>query len=101
TSLVVFVVAWVVLGTVHRIIRSRVTLLAEHRKAASLQVASKVVGQTRSWFLLLVALFVSARLVVWPPAAQLVIERIVVLGLLLQLALWASAALDSFLTSRR
>ena len=96
-----FLVAWVVLGVARRLIRGRLHALAERRQAAALQIAAHVVGQTKGWFLLLMALSAGASLLDLPEDAETFLSRVVVIGLLLQLGLWATVALTRYLTFKR
>ena len=93
--------AWSGLSLARRLLRRRLERLAERRKVTALRVAERTVARTGSWFLFLVALFLGTRLLDLPAQAQSVIEPAMSLGLLLQLGLWATAAVSCALALRR
>ena len=100
-SIGVILAVWLVLGMVRREAGRRLHDLAESRKFVPLQFVEHLVRQTRGWFLLLIALFLGSRLLVWAPAVQTMLLRVVMIGLLLQMGLWATAALGKDLELRR
>jgi small-conductance mechanosensitive channel len=65
------------------------------------QIAAHTVAQTKGWFLLLAAVAIGSRLWVLAPPAQSLLRILLTIGLLLQVGLWASAALDVSLRLRR
>jgi small-conductance mechanosensitive channel len=65
------------------------------------QIAAHTVAQTQGWFLLLAAVAIGSRLWVLAPAAQSLLHIVLTIGLLLQVGLWATAALDVSLRLRR
>jgi small-conductance mechanosensitive channel len=100
-SFSLFLVAWAALGTLRRIVRRRLLGSVDHTAAPTLQIARHVAGQTAGWFLLLVALYAGSRLLAPAPWTAGLIPRMATIGLVLQLGLWGTAALTTFLTLRR
>jgi small-conductance mechanosensitive channel len=101
TSFGVFAGVWLVLGIARRLIRSRLRRLAERTGLLPLQLAEQAVEQTKAWFLLLLAVFAGSRVLIAFPSAQDMLTRITIIGLLLQMGLWAIAAITAFLGKRR
>lgn len=101
SGLALFLAAWIVLLFVHRIVRKRLTTLGERREFKPLQIAAHAVERTRSWFLFLAAVAIGSQLWVFPPAAEILFRNFLMIGLLLQLGLWATAVLDVSLRLRR
>ena len=101
SGLALFVAAWVVLGFVHGIVRKRLKALGERQDFKPLRIAAYAVEQTRSWFLFLAAVAIGSQLWTLPSTAQALLNNILTIGLLLQMGLWASAALDVALRIRR
>jgi small-conductance mechanosensitive channel len=102
TALAVFVVVWIVLGIARRVIRNRVSRIAASREGVvALQIADSAIRQTKGWFLLLLALLVASRFLVWPANVGELITHVLVAALLFQAGFWGTAALTSFLTRRR
>jgi small-conductance mechanosensitive channel len=101
TSVGVFLGVWMLLGIARRVISGRLRALAEHRKAMPPQIAEHVVGQTKGWFLLLMALFVGSRILALAPSVETLLTRVAIIGLLVQIGLWAAAGLGKFLDLRR
>ena len=97
----IVVATWLVLGVAKRIVRGRLHALASRGGLPALSIAEQAVARTGQWFLLLIALFAGSRAVVWPAAQDALITRVVVLALLLQLGLWATAALRELVLQRR
>jgi small-conductance mechanosensitive channel len=94
-------VAWIVLGIARRVLRKRLTELGERRGFKPLQIAGHTVAQTKGWFLLVAAVAIGSRVLVFPPSAQSLLAVTLTIGLLVQVGLWATAALDIALRLRR
>jgi small-conductance mechanosensitive channel len=101
TTAVVFVLVWTVLGILRRVLRKRLASFAADRASAAMQVAHHVIGRTSSWFLVFVALLVASRFLHSTPWTDTLIPRIVTIVLLVQLGLWATTALATFINLRR
>ena len=101
SGLALFVAAWIVLKFVHGIVQKRLKALGERQGFKPLQIAAYAVEQTRSWFLFLAAVVIGSQLWVFSPAAETLFNKILMVGLLLQLGLWATAALDVAVRMRR
>lgn len=99
-AVALFLVIWTVLGIVRRIVRKRLLANIGDGASAPLQIARHVIAQTTVWFLLLVALYVGSRLLE-PTRWTDMIPRVATIGLVIQLGLWATAAITMFLTLRR
>lgn len=101
TAAFVFVAVWLVLSLVRRLIGGRLRALAERRGGAALRIAEDASRQTRAWFLFLVAVLLASRLLELTPRIHSVVETTVSIALLLQIGLWASAAVKKGLSLRR
>jgi small-conductance mechanosensitive channel len=101
TGFAVFVGTWLALGVVRRVLHKRLRTLAERRQSSSFRIAEQVVGRTKGWLLFLLALFIGSRFVQLPAAVDGVLLKAVTIGSLLQMGLWASAALTLILRLRR
>jgi small-conductance mechanosensitive channel len=99
-SIGAFLLVCIVLAIGRRVVRKRLLKGVSERSSPALQIASQVVAHTGVWFLLLIALYVGSRFLV-PMRWTEMIPRIVTVGLVIQLGLWATAALTTFLTLRR
>lgn len=97
----VFIVAWAMLVVAERLIRSRLRRFAESKGSTPLQIAGHAIQQTKTWFLLIVALHLCSRLLELPAAAETLAVRALVLGLIVQMGLWTVAGLNKLLEIRR
>jgi len=93
--------AWIVLGIVRRVLRKRLAHLGERRGFKPVQIAAHTVAQTKGWFLLVAAVAIGSQLWVLGPSAQRLRTIVLTIGLLLQVGLWVTAALDISLRLRR
>jgi small-conductance mechanosensitive channel len=100
SSFGLFLLVLVALVIVRRVIRKRLFRTIGDASPPALQIARHVVAQTAAWFLVLIALYVGSRLLM-PMRWTAMIPRIATIGLVLQLGLWATAALTMFLKLRR
>jgi small-conductance mechanosensitive channel len=96
-----FLLVAAVLVIVRRVARRRLLRAVDHRSPPALQIAQQVVARTSGWFLVLVALYAGSRLLAVGRWTEMLIPRAATIGLVLQLGLWATAALTTFLTLRR
>ncbi len=101
TSAAAFVVVYVMLATVRRVLRKRLAPFAEEEAPAAMQIAWHIVAETSAWFVALVALLVASQLLGSRYWTETLIPRIATIGLLLQIGLWATAALTTFIGLRR
>ena len=101
TSAALLVVVWAALMVVRSIVRRRLRKYAGADAATALQIARELANGTRGWLLLLVAVLAASR--VLAPATPWIddIPRVATVGLVLQLGLWGTAALTTFLALRR
>jgi small-conductance mechanosensitive channel len=95
------VVTWIALGVARRILQNRMSTLVETRNVRALRIAEHAVSQTRSWFLLLIAVVIGSRLLVLTPAASALFMTVIKIALLVQIGLWATAAMTESLRLRR
>lgn len=101
TSAAVLLVVWGALGVVRRVLRHRLTALAGEHAAGALQIAKQVAIETTGWFLLLVALFAASTFLEMPPRIATLISSAITIGVLVQIGIWATAALTVFIRLRR
>ena len=101
TSAGVFFGVWIFLGVVRHVSRGRLRRFVAGKEVMPLQIAEHVISQTKGWFLLLIALFAASRFWELTPSAETVLTRVATIALLLQMGLWASAALREFMRLRR
>lgn len=101
TTLAVFVLAWAVLGTLRRVLRNRLASFAGEGSPAAMQIAHRLVTQTSDWFLMLIAVLVASRFLHSAPWTDTLIPRIVTIALLVQIGLWGTTALTTFIGFRR
>jgi small-conductance mechanosensitive channel len=96
-----FAVSLAVFWLARRIIGSRLASLGEGRSFEPLRIAAHTVTSTRSWFLLLAALAISTQAWVIEPAVRALLTNVLMVGALMQVGIWATAALDISLRLRR
>lgn len=84
-----------------RLLRGRLQRLAEEGDLVFLKVATHVVGQTKGWFLMLIALNVSLRSIEAGERFDAFFGRLLVIGMLVQMGIWAVAGLGRFMLIRR
>jgi small-conductance mechanosensitive channel len=99
-SVALFLIVVTVLGIARRFVRKRLLGPADAEARPALQIARHVMVHTAGWFLILIALFVGSRLLMSTRWTDM-IPRIAIVGLVIQLGLWATAALSMWLTLRR
>lgn len=100
-ALAVFVVAAMILFIARRLLRRRLQSFINHSDLTSLKVARHVVGQTKGWFLLLLAFEAGLQILEFDDNVDTVFRRIVVVGLIVQMGIWGVAGLTRFLALRR
>ena len=96
-----FVVVWLSLVLLRRVMRSRLEKLSAGNDLVALKIAEHVVRRTKGWFLFLVSLFIGSRLWALPESANGIFGKVVTIAVLLQGGTWLSAALLRFLQARR
>ncbi len=100
TSIAVSLLAWAALVIARRTLRSRLRRF-DHDAAVGLEIARHVVGRTAGWFLVLIAFLIGSRFLASAYWTDALLPRVASVGLALQLGLWATAALTTFLEARR
>jgi small-conductance mechanosensitive channel len=93
--------AWIVLGITRSVLRKRLAAAGERRGFKPLRIAEHTVAQTKVWFLLLAAVAIGSQLWVLAPSVQSLLTDVVMIGLLVQIGLWGTAALDVSFRLRR
>lgn len=83
------------------VLRGRLQKLADGSDNVFLNVVRHVVGQSKSWFLLLIAVNVSLRSIDASEKFDLVFGRLLIIGMLIQFGIWAVAGLGRFMQLRR
>ena len=100
-SVGLFLLVWALLVAASRLLQYRLQKYAERTESTPLRLASHVVQRTKTWFLLLVAVYVGFRLPALPESAEAVLSRLLILALLVQMGLWTVAGLAKLLGLRR
>ncbi len=100
-SAVVLIGTLALLFIARRLLRGRLQKLADESDRVFFKVARHVVGQSKGWFLLLIALYVSLRSIDASESFDLAFSRLLVIGMLIQMGLWAVAGLGRFMQLRR
>lgn len=100
-SLGVLVVTLALLFLVRRLVRKRLQKLADDGDRVSFKVARHIVGQTKGWFLMLIAANLALRSINANSTFDTVFGRLLVIGMLVQMGLWATAGLGRFMLLRR
>lgn len=92
-AMLVVVVSWIVIRVILAVIRRRASAFTEKTKTGWDDGINDVVAATRSWFLLLVSLYIGSLVVKLPERTLEVVQTGAILALLLQAAFWASELL--------
>jgi len=100
-SAAVLIVTLTLLYLIRYLIRGRLQKLAETTSSVFFKVARHVVGQSKGWFLVLIATNVSLRSIDAGETFDVVFGRLLVIGMLIQLGIWAVAGLGRFMSLRR
>lgn len=100
-SLGVLVVTLALLFVVRRLVRTRLQKLADDGDRVSFKVARHIVGQTKGWFLMLIAANLALRSIDASATFDTVFGRLLLIGMLVQMGLWATAGLGRFMLLRR
>ena len=100
-SLGVLIVALALLFLVRRMVRGRLQKLADDGDRVSFKVARHIVGQTKGWFLMLIAANLSLRSIDASATFDTVFGRLLIIGMLVQFGIWATAGLGRFMLLRR
>ncbi len=101
TSAVILVVVLALLLIARRLLRRRLQKLAVESDGIFFKVARHVVGQSKGWFLFLIAANVSLRSIDASEKFDLVFGRLLIIGMLIQMGIWAVAGLGRFMKLRR
>lgn len=100
-SIVLLAAAMAALFLLRRLLRGRLHRLAETRGGVFFKVARHVVGQSKGWFLLIIAVNISLGSIELGETFDLVVRRSLVIGLFIQVGIWAAAGLGRFMKLRR
>lgn len=93
--------ALAVLFLMRRILRNRLNRMDEAGDLVFFKVASHVVSQTKGWFLMLIALNISLRSIEAGDRFDVFFGRLLIIGMLVQMGIWAVAGLGRFMLLRR
>jgi len=100
-AVVVFIATLALLFIVRRLLRGRLQKLADSNDGVFFKVARHVVGQSKGWFLLLIAMNVALQIIDAGESFDLVFRRLLVIGMLIQFGIWAVAGFGRFMLLRR
>ena len=100
-SAVVLFATLALLFIIRHLLRGRLRKLAEATDSDFLKIARHMVGQTKGWFLLLIAVNLSLRSIDANETFDLVFGRLLIIGMLVQFGLWAVAGFGRFMLLRR
>ena len=88
---------WVGLSVVRRVIFSRYQKYATAGHPTPVRLIFYLLGNTKQFFVLALALYVGQEDLTFPPKIQRVVDNVVVVLLLLQIGLWAARSLKFYL----
>ena len=97
----VFFGTWMFLIVARRLIQGYLRGFVTDRAVIPLRFAAHVIGQTKGWFLLLLALFAASHFWESTPSIETTTNRIATIALLLQMGIWTTAVVSEFLRMRR
>lgn len=100
-SIVILIAVVAALMVLRYVIRNRLQKLVDASDNTAIRVGRHVVGQTRLWFLLLIAVNISLRSIDASETFDLVFRRLLIIGMLVQLGTWAVAGFGRFMELRR
>jgi len=83
------------------LIRGRLQKLATATESVFFKVARHVVGQSKGWFLVLIAINLSLRSIDGGDTFDSVFSRLLIIGMLIQFGIWAVAGFGRFMQLRR
>lgn len=92
---------WSLLAVAHRILKKRLRAAAKRSTYGAVYIVDRIVARTQPWLPLLLALFISGRLIRSPATIAALVEIAFTIGMLLQVGLWATGALAAWLAIRR
>lgn len=101
TSAGILLIALGVLFLARRLLRRRLQKLVNSTDGVFFKVARHVVGQSKGWFLLLIAVNVSLRSIEAGDRFDTIFGRLLVIGMLIQMGIWAVAGFGRFMKLRR
>jgi small-conductance mechanosensitive channel len=88
---------WIGLSIVRRVISSRYQRYATAGNPTPIRLIFYLLGHTKQFFVLALALYVGQEDLTFPPRVQHVVDNVVVVLLLLQIGLWAARCLKFYL----
>lgn len=97
----IFLLVWLALLALRSVVRKRLLGSVGNNSPVALQIAHSAVVKTALWFHLLIALYAASRFLAPGRWTEELVPRIVTVGLVVQLGLWATAAMTKFWTLRR
>jgi small-conductance mechanosensitive channel len=100
-SAAVFSATLTLLFLIRRILRGHLRKLADSKGGKFFKIARHVVGQSKGWFLILIAMNVALEFIDAGESFSLVFRRLLVIGMLIQFGIWAVAGIGRFMLLRR
>ncbi|HEX7021464.1 MAG TPA: hypothetical protein VF171_01315, partial [Trueperaceae bacterium] len=100
-ALSVALVSFTILRVLRGFLSRRLSALAASTSARPVEMMVGLIGRTRSYFLLILALYAGSLLLTLSATAMRVIDKIVILALLLQIGLWVTDLLGRWLEHYR
>jgi small-conductance mechanosensitive channel len=100
-SFTLALLVYVALTSVRLVVHKRLQRFAGADAPPALRIARQLVARTSTLFLLLVALLVGSELVESTPLVDKLTQRVAAIVVLLQVGLWATTALSTFMSLRR
>lgn len=97
----ILIVALAGLFLIRRLLRHRLQKLAVDGDGISFKVAHHVLGQTKGWFLILIAANLALRSIEAGDTFETAFGRLLMIGMLIQFGIWATAGLGRFMLLRR
>ena len=99
-ALIIFVLTYVVVGLLGRAILKRFSRLGREKGIPANELFEDLSKRTKMSFVFLVALFLASRPLTLPSLVNDVLKVLAVIGLVLQIAFWCTAAIDFWIQQR-
>jgi small-conductance mechanosensitive channel len=99
-ALIIFVLAYVIIGILGRAILLRLIHTRRDRSLPATELLESLVKRTNLLFLFLLAVFLSSRLLVLPQSVSRFLEVLAVIAFVLQFVFWSLAAIDFWIRQR-
>lgn len=96
-----FFIIWAALVLARRALCHRLRKLADRRQSHVLDVADRILGATKSWFLFLIAAFIGSRFWVLPKPVDMVLVKGAIIVFVLQVGMWILTAALVLIEAKR